>query len=231
MTRTSLSALFLIGVNTVPLVGVIFFGWSLFSIMLLYWFENGIIGLSNVFKIGLAKKPPSGRSNFTLNGRPVSSSNKFFLIPFFIFHYGIFWIVHGVFVVVLFGVFGGEAFTGFYSDTPGMVNLEGFRGFDPVGVAIAAAALALSHGASFFVNFVGNKEYLNIAPDKQMFRPYSRVVVLHVTILGGGFLAAYLGTPLASLVLMVVLKTAIDLWTHLKEHRKAVEDAGAPVAS
>jgi hypothetical protein len=54
-----------------------------------------------------------------------------------------------------------------------------------------------------------------------MIEPYSRVVVLHATILGGGFLAAYLGTPLASLVLMIVLKTALDLRAHLKEHRKA----------
>jgi flagellar biosynthesis component FlhA len=132
-----------------------------------------------------------------------------------------------VFIIVLFGVFGGEAFTGLYSDTPGMPDLDGFRAFGTTGVAIAAAALAVSHTASFLVNFVGNKEYLDAAPDRQMFRPYSRVVVLHVTILGVGFLAAYLGTPLASLILMVILKTIIDLWTHVREHRKASEGRNA----
>lgn len=218
MARKTVSALFLIGVNTIPLFGVLFFGWSLFSILLLYWFENGIIGFFNVFKIALAKKPMSGESNFTINGRPANQMGKVFLIPFFIFHYGLFWIVHGVFVFVFFGFMAGDMF-GSQSSAPDLGG--GFRGFDPEGVAIAAASLALSHGVSFFVNFIRDQEYLNVSPDQQMFRPYGRVVVLHVTILGGGFLAAYLGTPLASLVLLVVLKTAIDLRAHLKEHQEA----------
>lgn len=47
------------------------------------------------------------------------------------------------------------------------------------------------------------------------------MVVLHVTILAGGFLVEILGTPFAALVLLIVLKTAIDVRAHLKEHRKA----------
>lgn len=46
---------------------------------------------------------------------------------------------------------------------------------------------------------------------------FSRVVVLHLTIFGGGFLVAFLGAPLASLV----LKSVLDLRAHLREHRKA----------
>jgi hypothetical protein len=63
--------------------------------------------------------------------------------------------------------------------------------------------------------------YLAVSPSGQMGEPYSRVVVLHVTILASGFLIEILGTPLAALVLLVVLKTAIDLRAHLKEHCKA----------
>jgi hypothetical protein len=74
---------------------------------------------------------------------------------------------------------------------------------------------------SFFVNFLGKEEYLTVSPDQQMMEPYSRVVVLHVTILAGGFLADSLGAPLAALVLLIVLKTVIDLLAHLREHRKA----------
>lgn len=40
-------------------------------------------------------------------------------------------------------------------------------------------------------------------------------------ILGGGFLVEILGTPVAALVLLVVLKPAIDLRAHPKEHHKA----------
>lgn len=222
-TRKTISVLFLIGVNMVPLLGVIFYDWNLFSIMFLYWFENGIIGLFNVLKISRAAKPSSGNTNLTINGRPTNLSGKAFYVPFFIMHYGIFWVVHGVFVIVLFGLFGGQPFG---SVGPPEI-MGGFRGFEPGGVAIAALSLFLSHGVSFFVNFLGNEEYLNVSPDEQMFQPYGRVIALHITILGGGFLAGYLGTPLASLIILVAVKTAIDIWAHLREHRKA-EDPTTP---
>lgn len=222
MTRKTLSVLLLVGVNMVPLLGVVFYDWNLFSIMFLYWFENGIIGLFNVFKISRASKPSVG-SNLTINGRPTNLSGKAFYIPFFIMHYGLFWVVHGVFVIVLFGLFGGQPFGGV--GPPEIAG--GFRGFEPGGVAIAALSLFLSHGVSFFVNFLGNEEYRNVTPDQQMFQPYGRVVALHVTILGGGFLAGYFGTPLASLVLLVILKTAIDVWAHLREHRTAERPAAS----
>ena len=202
MLPPPIAALFLIAVNTIPLFGVLFFGWSLFSIMFLCWLENGFVGFFNVFKIALARA--SGSSRFTISGRSVSSSNKGIRIVFFILHYGLYWTVHGVLVFMFFGM-SPEPF--------GSVGLG--------GLATAAAALFLSHGVSFFVNFLGNEEYLSVTPDQQMTEPYSRVVVLHVTILAGGALANSLGAPLAALVLLVLLKTAIDLMAHLREHRKA----------
>ena len=53
MLPLPITVLFLIAVNLIPLFGVLFFGWSLFSIMFLYWIENGIIGFFNILKIVL----------------------------------------------------------------------------------------------------------------------------------------------------------------------------------
>ena len=52
-----------------------------------------------------------------------------------------------------------------------------------------------------------------------MQQPYGRVVVLHLTILLGGFAAMLLGSPLWALLLLIGLKIALDLKAHLKEHR------------
>lgn len=223
VTRKTLSVLFLIVGNAIPLLGVVFYDWNLFSIMFLYWFESGIIGFFNVFKIARASKPSAG-SNITINGRPSNLSGAAFYVPFFIMHYGIFWVVHGVFVIVFFGLLGGQPFGG--ASPPEIAG--GFRGFEPGGVAIAALSLFLSHGISFYVNFLKGEEYRNVTPQGQMFQPYGRVIALHITILGGGFLAGYFGTPLASLVLLVVLKTAIDVWAHLREHRRAEGPSADP---
>src|SRR2546430_13940696 len=130
-------------------------------------------------------------------------------IPFFIFHYGMFTTVHGVVVLTLFGG----------------VNRRGFPGPSTFLHAVQAAglwphalALAASHGVSFAFNYIGAGEYRTAALAKLMTRPYGRVMVLHVVILGGGFLVQALGAPLAAVAVLVVLKTGLDLGGHLREH-------------
>jgi len=94
MTPQSLSAISLIGVNLIPLAGVLFFGWDVASIMLLYWSENVVIGLFNVLRM-IKAEGKSGKSG---------SQGKAGTVFFFIIHYGMFTFVHGMFVASLFGL-------------------------------------------------------------------------------------------------------------------------------
>ena len=48
--------------------------------------------------------------------------------------------------------------------------------------------------------------------------PYGRIVVLHVAIILGGFAVMALGEPVALLVVLVLLKLALDIKLHLREH-------------
>ena len=82
-----------------------------------------------------------------------------------------------------------------------------------------AFAWITSHGASFFLNYLGRGEYLTATPGGQMGRVYGRVVVLHLTIIFGSFVVAFLGSPIGALLVLVVLKTAFDLGLHLRERR------------
>lgn len=41
----------LVAANMLPLLGVLIFGWSTFEIVLLYWFENVVLGVINVLKM------------------------------------------------------------------------------------------------------------------------------------------------------------------------------------
>ena len=65
-----------------------------------------------------------------------------------------------------------------------------------------------------------------------MTAPYGRVVVLHVTVLVGGGLVMALGSPIWALVLLVALKSAIDLAAHRRSHRRLArrEAEGSPPA-
>jgi hypothetical protein len=50
--------------------------------------------------------------------------------------------------------------------------------------------------------------------------PYGRVVVMHVAIIFGAFLTAALGSPVGILIILVGLKTSLDVIFHMRQHKK-----------
>ena len=68
-------------------------------------------------------------------------------------------------------------------------------------------------------------EYFTAKPDKLMGSPYGRVVVMHVAIIAGGFLTMAAGSPALLLVVLVGLKTILDVNLHNREHKKAAAKA------
>ena len=274
-TATSRSAIALVIANAIPLIGVLFFGWSLITILVLFWLENGIVGFWNVPRILLARgsileslpdMPADAAFNATGNaaaaaelrerwrdararlalqqpagGRPLTpvgsmplnlgGAGRAGMAVFFLIHYGMFWAVHGIFVFALPSFLGAAGRTCLEEGVPTGLPFEPALAVgtcaSPFGdivwanVWIAAAALFLSHGASFVLNYIGKREYLTTSAAKQMFAPYGRVVMLHLTIIFGAFLIAILGAPIGALLVLVIVKTAFDLGLHLREHRIA----------
>ena len=182
------SAILVIG-NLIPLAGVLFFGWSVYEIVLLFWAENLVVGGYAIARMVTL---------FRRNG----DKRNLLLIPFFCFHFGMFTMVHLVFVISMFRpedhVAGGTG----------------------MSLWIPFLALLISHGASYVMNFLGKQEYRGMDGEEVMMAPYKRVVILHVTILVGGFLVSALGQPAIALALLVGLKIVIDLVTHAREHRE-----------
>jgi len=231
-TSTTSSAVVLVAFNLIPLVGVVFWGWNVATLLVLYWVENGIVGILNVPKMLLARGPASpSEGELRINGR-VSTSNAG-MVVFFLIHYGIFWVVHGVFVFSLsaFAGFTGGGLgdgsihtlvpVGVGGVIPGSVDIYpalGVRGPDMSAVAWGALGLAISHGASFVVNYLGRREYLRVSPGRQMFAPYGRLVILHLAIILGAFISITIGSPIGALIVLVILKTIVDLTLHLREH-------------
>ena len=208
---SSVSALVaLIVANLIPLAGVLFLGWSVWQILIIYWLENGIVGVFNVLKMLRAQGTADPLTvTYTINGRPATDESRAALIPFFCLHYGIFWAVHGVFVLTL-PLFGATATGGesSFGTTP-----------DPAVLVVAVIALVISHGLSYLFNFIGGGEYKRVSPAGQMFKPYGRLVVLHVTIIFGAMAISITGAAITALAILVILKIALDIGLHLAEHR------------
>lgn len=203
----------LVVANLIPLIGVLFFGWSVWNILVIYWLENGIVGVINVLKMSVATGDEvTPGVTLMVNGRPATSATKMGLIPFFIVHYGIFWFVHGIFVLTL------PAFFSLMSDDGMTLDLG--------PVVFAALGLAISHGLSFWWNFLHGGEYRRTAAAALMFAPYKRLVALHITIIFGAFAVMFTGAPAAAVAVLVAIKTAIDLGLHLAEHRGELTPRG-----
>ncbi len=229
-TSSTTSVVLLVAFNVVPLVGVLLWGWNVATLLVLYWVENGIVGLLNVPKMLLASAPEGGPVGVVRSGG-LAMVSKVGQVGFFLVHYGLFWFVHGIFVFTLpFFIgdalgFDGGGLDGAFEVVPGAFGpgTETFVQGRPTGpdlsaVALGAIGLAISHGASFVINFLGRREYLRVTTARQMFAPYGRLVILHVTIIVGAMASLFLGTPVGAIVVLVILKTALDLTLHLKEH-------------
>ena len=79
---------------------------------------------------------------------------------------------------------------------------------------------SFSPAVSFFVNYIRGGEYKNASLALLMAQPYSRVLVLHFTILIGGFAMMALGSPVYGLLILVAVKTGVDVAAHRAERQK-----------
>ena len=195
-----ISMALLVAANLLPLVGVLLWDWDVFFLLLLFWCENVIIGL-----FGIARIIVSGTTENTFEG--------LFLPVFFLVHYGGFMFGH---FMVLFGMYSswGEEMgnVAVPADYYGMVveNLNW----------VALVALFVSHGWSFVENFMGNQEHDNLTPNQAMALPYRRMMITHVALILGGFLLMETGQPLGGLILLILMKIAMDVTFHRKEHNR-----------
>jgi hypothetical protein len=188
--QTSMTSIFLLVMaNLVPLAGVFLLDWQVADIMLLFWFESAIIGIFNILKM------------FKISG-----ITALFFSLFFLGHFGAFMAGHLLFIFALF--IDGNGPSSSLAEVTGI-----FKGLWP-----GILALFISHAFSYRVNFLGRQEYENVTLKEQMSKPYTRIILMHLTIIFGGFLTLVLNVKYLALVLLIVMKIIVDLKSHVKEH-------------
>ncbi len=215
------STCLIIAGNLLPLVMSAFGGWGVREILPLYWFESAIIGFFTILKILLAGggigKPGSRRAQAAARERlaggdfsALALAGKIFMAAFFTFHFGMFMFGHGVF---LFGLILGQ-----FAST-GAAGGLGYDWFHPLlAVKWAVLSLVCGHAASFVLNYIMKGEYKTAQAQKCMMAPYARIVIMHLTIMAGGFLAMLTRNAGPALAVFVALKILADARAHIKEH-------------
>jgi hypothetical protein len=183
-----------LGLNLIPIAGVLFWGWSAFALIFLYWLENLVVGARTLVSMLVSGAAKGGTT--AVAALPLGA--------FFTVHYGMFCFVHGIFVMVLFG-------TGMTGSSP--FDLFGAAQVlfktEP-GLTIGLLSITLWQ-AIRFVLFLLRGDAQTSNPLELMAAPYPRIIVLHITIIFGGFLLTLLNQPLAGVVLLAIIKGAFDV--------------------
>ena len=74
--------------NLIPILGIFFLKWDLFSILFFYWLESAVVGVYNIPKMIMAN--------------PAQKSHRLSGVIFFLIHYSAFMAGHGFFIFELF---------------------------------------------------------------------------------------------------------------------------------
>ena len=210
------STLILLGANLLPLAGVLFWGWDAFVLLALYWLETAIIGFWMLVRIATA---PPGSLGGLESGDGNTITSPAALTLFFIVHAGMFMGVHFVF---LWSLFSGDWAGKIHSPVDFVTKLV-----IATGLWLPLLVLFFARGAVVFHALIGARllawlyRRRGLATSSRAAAPpadqagsmigafYARVVVMHITIIASAFLSV-LGT-LAPLIILIVLKTAVDL--------------------
>lgn len=181
-----LSMLALIGANLIPLFMVLQGGWSLEQVIVLFWAESAVIGCYTLLKMAVVAKW------WTI-----------FIGVLFLGHFGGFMAGHFMFIDMLF--LHGEH-VGNISPAALLALKEVFA-----PLVFSLLALAVSHGVSFVMNFIGRREFEAAKVSSLMIEPYGRIMVMQITLIFGGWVVILLHDPKPVLALLVVIKILADL--------------------
>ncbi|MEL7111855.1 MAG: DUF6498-containing protein [Pseudomonadota bacterium] len=204
----------ILGVDLFPILAVLTLGWGAAPLVFLYWLENLIVGAVALARmIGASVK--DGKAGLATMG---------FIGPFFIFHYGMFCFVHGVFVSLFARVSAGNDPLGSDAGFPNPVSLVDQALSSGSNMGVFVLAIIGVQAVLFVQDFIGRAEYRKTSVQAEMTAPYGRIIVLHIGIFAGAFAMAAIGEPMVGILALILLRA---LWGVILTVRRRLRLDGA----
>ena len=191
--RLDRDTLLIIGFHLLMLLGVSFYGWSAYSLLILYWLETLVIGMWTVILVAVTPTQP-----IRIFSSPATPARTGIGMALFVLaHAGIFMFVH---LFMLQGIFGMDIATGDIFDVNGVIAL------------ILDGRLWVPLAGLFVIRALMTYESLRKGDnvDRQLIGFYFRIVVMQFAILGGGFLGVFVGAQ-AGLIMLVIVRVGFEL--------------------
>lgn len=192
-------------VDLLPIYGVVVWGWSAVPLVMLYWMENIIAGVMTIPRLIISGA--SFGAVGALGGAGLSL--------FFVFHYGLFCLVHGTFLIVFASMAAGpeNISSAPFMDVFGIFRfgLESGLHVDWMIYAIIAFQIVV-----FFWEFIIKGEWKRTNPAAEMMAPYGRIIVLHFGIFAGAAALFLLGQPMVGVLALILFRAVWGVVTNSK---------------
>ncbi|MGA7616100.1 MAG: DUF6498-containing protein [Thermoanaerobaculia bacterium] len=194
--------------NSVPLIGVLRFQWPAANLLFLFWAETFFGGIAQIIRIIIHRKLTHLRGHYRshkddaisrrITGQPELKTTY---LAEFCGTYIPFTLAHVFLLAVGLGVLRNEAGPG--SGSQWYIQLHSLVQGTAIIAAVAFLELAVE------LPFLANRSFASIRLRGDQF--LGRILMLHMSLLGGIFLLVWFGQPIAFLAILVGLKLLWDL--------------------
>jgi hypothetical protein len=192
--------------NMILLIIVIFFQPNRYLVISAYFLETLIIGIFNVFKMMTIRI-------FGPKESEIPNLKCYYLIPFFILHFGIFYFVQ---LEILLS--SGKILDKLYPMQGSFIPnpFQFFRvTLGKEGIYIISAIL-LAQLFAFIYGFILQQEYKVVNCLRQAMQPYGRIILQQFVVLIGGFFIILINNAVVFSILLIIIKTLVDLYSSNK---------------
>jgi Family of unknown function (DUF6498) len=189
----SLSDVFMILINLIPLWGVWFDGWDPKQMFMIYCAESIIVGLFTILKMLIVTQIKK-KDIWENNGAQTMVSGYFFIL-FFILHYGFFVSIQ----------------LAFFFNASGLLH-----SMNPIGILLAFPSLMDNYTKGLLLGFIAvyallmlkdfifTGEFRNVSLGKLMFSPYMRIFVQQFAVITGVIFLSFGGGKIFMLIFVSV---------------------------
>ncbi|WP_156112486.1 DUF6498-containing protein [Lacinutrix jangbogonensis] len=162
-----------------------------------YFLETIIIGVFTIFKMYLASKHDG-------SGKSIK-----FLIPFFMFHYGMFVAVQSVFVFAVVGMSDAELIKEPFQllqNYSAILNLKGMN--------LILILLVVSQTVKFIFDFLEPKKHLQFTASEIMVMPYVRIIIIQqFAVIIAMFFMLFSQADIVAAILLIIIRAFVDFFS------------------
>lgn len=183
-------------INVLGLIMLLYLGKiEPYTVLFGYFLETIIIGVFNIFKMIMASKHDG------------SGKSIWFLVPFFMFHYGMFVAVQSIFAFVIIGISG----TSFISEPFRLIEnyttiltLEGMEYVLPLLVGTQVLKLIFDYTLP--------KKYIEFTATEIMTMPYVRIFIQQFTVILAMFFIIFSNAGVIAAILLIFFRAVVDFF-------------------